>query len=400
MLTGEEERAMGTGEPLMVMNAKLAMVTVLALVLASCGNREVIRPDPQHPHHTSNGYANADGSSIGPGLADVIGFYWQMWRVERKPVPADLRPIVPDLGYLRDNREETSLTWITHATTLLQIGGVNVLMDPQFSERASPFTWAGPKRRTQPAMSIAELPPIDVVVISHDHYDHLDQASVKALVAKCDPTFVVPLGVDAIVTDWGARHVVALDWWESTHLFATTAGNERQAGEVDVTLVPAHHWSKRGLFDRNERLWGGFVLKSPQFKAYYSGDTGYAEIFKEIGQRLGPFDLALLPVGAYEPRDFMKQQHVNPEEAVRIHRDVQAKQSIAVHWGTWDLSLEALDAPRTALPAALDAAGVARDEFALFRLGETGMWRVEKRADNRGQTRTHPKRQWRKGEAR
>jgi L-ascorbate metabolism protein UlaG (beta-lactamase superfamily) len=380
--------------------AQLVVMIGLSL-LAACGNHEIVRPDPQHPHHNADGYFNSDGSRIELGMSDVIGFYWQMLRADRKPVPADMRPIVPDLGYLRDNRDETSLTWIGHATALLQMGGVNVLTDPQFSERASPFTWTGPKRRTPPAMSIAELPAIDVVLISHDHYDHLDEASVRALITRSNPTFVVPLGVDEILRSWGASKVVALDWWASAHVKALpSADGKPQAGEIDVTLVPAHHWSKRGLFGRNERLWGGFVVQSASFKAYYAGDTGYAGIFKEIGEKYGPFDLALIPVGSYEPRDFMQHQHVNPEEAVKIHQDVMSKQSVAVHWGTWDLSLEALDAPRTALPAALEAASVSRDDFALFRLGETGMWRVEKPADNRGQTRSNPKRQWRKGEAR
>ena len=137
-------------------------------------------------------------------------------------------------------------------------------------------------------MSIAELPAIDVVLISHDHYDHLDEASVKALIARGNPTFVVPLGVDEILRGWGASKVVALDWWASTHVTAgPAAGGKPQGGEIEVTLVPAHHWSKRGLFDRNERLWGGFVVQSSSFKAYYSGDTGYADIFKEIGEKYG-----------------------------------------------------------------------------------------------------------------
>ncbi len=371
--------------------AALVSALAAAVLLAACGAGPSSGPDSDH--HDAEGYRNVDGSRVNPPLGAVFDFSWSMWRAKRPAVPDSLRQVAPDLGLLQRNRTENTVTWIGHSTVLLQMGALNVLTDPVFGKRASPLSWWGPKRRTEPGLTIAELPKIDVVVISHDHYDHLDEASVKAILARDDPQFVVPLGIDMLLREWGARRVVGLDWWQATHVDSRTSG-------IDVMLVPTHHWSQRTLFDRNKRLWGGFVLDALDFKVFFAGDTAYDGTFRQIGELFGPFDLALIPIGSYQPRDFMAPQHVDPAEAVKIHQDVQAEQSIAIHWGTFDLALEQLDDPRQALIAAEQAAGLSDGAFVTFRPGETGIWRWDVAPDMRGTSRFNPRRQWRKGEAR
>src|SRR5690606_20903900 len=218
----------------------------------------------------------------------------------------------------------------------------------------------GPRRKVPLPITIEELPPIDVVVISHSHYDHLDASSIRALAARGDPPeFLVPLGLVPWFRDLGIERVRAFDWWQSTRIDAVTA-----------SFVPAHHWSARTAFDRNRTLWGGWVLQADDLSVYFAGDTGYSKDFIEIGRRFGGFDLALIPVGAYEPRWFMAGQHVDPAEAVQIHRDVGARYSIGIHWGSFELTDESRDAPIGALARALDARGIPRSEFGLLRHGE------------------------------
>ncbi len=370
-----------------------AFLVTSALVLGGCSSQVEV-PDPTKPHRTSAGFRNSDGNTINPGVFDVIRLYWDMWWTARPPVPPELNPRVPDLGYLQENRSENSMTWIGHSTLLLQVAGLNVLTDPMFSDHAAPYAWMGHKRRVQPAMSIEELPSIDVVVISHDHYDHLDEASVKSIAAKFNPLFIVPLGVDAMLRDWGVTNVRALDWWEQVDV-ATKTGVQ-----VQIHCVPAHHWSKRGMFSANQTLWAGYVIKSGEFGMLFAGDTGYSQDYKAIGAKFPALDMAILPVGSWAPRWFMQAQHVDPAEAIQIHKDLGAKRSIGVHWGTFDLSTELIDAPRTEVPKALAAAGVSPDDFILLQNGETAMWRPPPVVDLSGTSRAHPKRGWRVGEPR
>ena len=235
-----------------------------------------------------------------------------------------------------------SITWIGHATVLVQMDGLNIVTDPAWSERASPFQWIGPKRAQPPGVALADLPHVDLVLVSHNHYDHFDEASVRALAAQPGgpPLFVVGLGLKEWLAGIGITNAVELDWWQSTRL-----------GAVEVVMTPVQHWSARGLHDRMKTLWGGFAVFGPSMHLFHAGDTGYSKDFADIRarfadrQRGGGFDLALLPVGGYEPRWFMAQQHVNPEEAVRIHRDLGAKRSLGMHWGTFQLTDESLDAP-------------------------------------------------------
>lgn len=349
----------------------------LAGALAGCGSVNPVY-DPAKPHHRPEGFVNLAGPTGGKPFAEFARWQWERLR-DGLPKPPSTHvagyagfPVVrPDLELLRANSggDRTTVTWIGHATLFLQIGGLNVLVDPIFSDRASPVSFAGPKRRVALPARLDELPRVDLVLVSHNHYDHLDAPTVRALLVQPGgpPRFVVPLGIDAWLRAEGATRVDGLDWWDGVRV-----------GGVDVVLTPAQHWSSRTPFDRNATLWGGFAVKAPGFTFWYSGDTGYAPIFEEIGRRVGRIDLAAIPVGAYEPRWFMKDQHVNPDEAVRIFREVGARAAIGVHWGTFELTDEALDDPIGALGAALDAHAVARDRFVLYRHGET---RTLRRAD-------------------
>lgn len=255
-----------------------------------------------------------------------------------------------------------STTFINHATHLIQLKGFNFLTDPIFSERASPVQWAGPKRIRKPALLIKDLPKIDFVLISHNHYDHMDSASIQDLAKIHNPIFIVPLANGELIQGMGAEKVVELDWWQEHQVVNS---------EFKITLVPAQHWSARGVFDRNKALWGGFVIQSQKFKIYFAGDTGYGDFFKEIRKKLGPMSLSLLPIGAYEPRWFMKGHHMNPAEAVMAHKDLESKFSLGTHFGTFKLTDEGVDDPEIALTEALNEMGVSSEAFIAPQVGET-----------------------------
>ncbi|ROH87320.1 MBL fold metallo-hydrolase [Pseudomethylobacillus aquaticus] len=340
---------------------------VLLLFLA-CSACTHLNPhyDANKAHHRVDGFSNNYLPPINVPFSDIVRWYRESKGKPAAPsqfVQGYHFPLVKtDTAFLRSNRTQTTYTWIGHASGLVQMGGINLLTDPIFSERASPFSWLGPKRKTPLPFPLSELPHIEVVVISHNHYDHLDLPTLKALSKQPggSPLFLVPLGMQSWMKAQGLANSLELDWWQQTEL-----------NDVKLTFVPAQHWSARGLGDRNRVLWGGWVAQAPNFSFYYSGDTGYSADFADIGSRFGGFDLATIPVGVYEPRWFIKNQHVNPEEAVQIHRDVKARQSIGVHWGTFELSDEPLDQVMGDLPAARARLGVADEAFLLLRHGET-----------------------------
>lgn len=351
----------------MTVGSRTAAASVCAALLAACTTMNPYY-DPAKPHHRPEGFQNIDPAAWMPRPFGEF-FRWRRERAELDiPAPTlDLSTVAADLAFVRAGGNHFALTWIGHATALLQIGTANVLTDPHFSDRASPVQWAGPKRWQPPGVKVEDLPRIDVVVISHNHYDHLDADSVLALNAQPGgpPLFVVPLGIERWLEGVGITNARALDWWDSV-----------QVAGLTITLTPVQHWSRRTLADTNTTLWGGFAIEGASHgvhrRVFFSGDTGYsAQHFRDIGARFGGFDLALIPIGAYEPRWFMRQQHVNPEEAVRIHEDLRARRSVGIHWGTFQLTDEPLDQPVRDLAAARAARGVGDDEFFVLRHGET-----------------------------
>lgn len=241
----------------------------------------------------------------------------------QKPI---FNPQPPDSG--------VNVTWLGHSTTLVQFDNVTLLTDPIFSERASPFQFMGPKRYRNCACNVSELPPIDAVVISHNHYDHLDIDSVKSLNSRFGDKirWFVPLGLAEWMKGTGVQNVVELNWWESSSI--------SNKSDVLFVFTPAQHWCKRSLFDDNRVLWGSWSVIGPKHRFFFAGDSGYCHGFKQIGEVYGPFDVAAIPIGAYEPRSFMTPQHVDPKEAVQIHVDIRSKSSVAVHWGTFALAHE------------------------------------------------------------
>jgi L-ascorbate metabolism protein UlaG (beta-lactamase superfamily) len=301
-------------------------------------------------------FVNPEGSAH-----KSLGDLWRWWRDSEKtswprrvvdpsyPPPGEIAP-----GTL-------AATFIGHATFLLQVDGLRFLTDPVFSTHAGPFGLIGPRRVRAPGLAFDQLPPIDVILLSHNHYDHLDLPTLRALRDRWNPLIVTGLGNGPFLESHGLPRVEELDWGQSL------VG----PGESQMTFVPARHFSGRGLFDGNRTLWGGFVVESGSATFYFAGDSGYFSGFHEIGRRFGPIDLALLPIGAYAPRWFMQAAHIDPAEAVQAHLDLQARVSLAMHFGTFRLSNEGIDAPEAALRLARERAGVAPDRFRVPGFGET-----------------------------
>jgi L-ascorbate metabolism protein UlaG (beta-lactamase superfamily) len=252
------------------------------------------------------------------------------------------------------------VTFIGHATFLIQTATGNILTDPMYSDRAGPFGLLGPRRVRQPAVRFDDLPPISTVLLSHNHYDHCDRPTLARLAKRFDPTVITPLGNGALVKSTGLRKVEELDWWQDAKTLP-----------LPLTLTPAHHFSARTPFDRNRALWGGFTIDVADRRIYFAGDSAYAPFFREVRRRLGPIDLALLPIGAYEPRWFMQSVHMNPAEAVQAHLDLEAAASVAMHFGTFQLTTEGIDEPVRALEQARLAQHVAPSTFKAIGFGES-----------------------------
>lgn len=242
---------------------------------------------------------------------------WRKW-VNAQPGPAPQK---------RVGKGETRITFVNHSTVLIQMDGLNILTDPIWSERASPVTWAGPRRVRPPGIRYEDLPPVDAVVVSHNHYDHLDIPTLKKLSEDYRPQIFAGLGNDLLMQEKGIQNAKQIDWWQNAEL------NDG----VTITCVPAQHWSGRGFSDRMTNLWSGFVFKGTAGTVYFAGDTGFGPHFKMIAERYGPIDVALLPIGAFRPRWFMQSSHLSPSDAIQAHKMLGAKQSIAIHFGTFSL---------------------------------------------------------------
>ncbi len=252
------------------------------------------------------------------------------------------------------------VTFIGHSTFLIQTGAANVLTDPMYAQRAGPLNLLGPKRVRQPAVRLEDLPPISLVLLSHNHYDHCDLRTLRRLRDRDDPLVVTPLGNASLVRSTGMRRVEELDWWQDS-----------KHAPLPITVTPAQHFSARGPLDRNRGLWGGFTLVAGHVRIFFAGDSGYAPFFRDIGARLGAIDLALLPIGAYEPRWFMKDVHMNPAEAVQAHLDLDASQSVSMHFGTFQLTTEGIEEPVRALEDACRTRGVPAGRFRTLAFGES-----------------------------
>lgn len=339
-----------------------------AAVLASCAITPAERAlDGAPAHHTTRGYKNLYIEEPNKSFFSFIrmrlfgGYEWADHEKTAGDVPFQMlelnRVQNPPLNKLQ-------VSWLGHSTFLIQYRGINVLTDPIFSNRASPASFAGPKRYTPHVVDYENLPRIDYVVISHNHYDHLDDTAAELL--GDGPEYMVPLGLKSWFVSEGVSEdrVHEFDWWQNRQ--ASTSQNIR------FTAQPSQHWSARGLFDRRATLWASWRIELEDHSIWFGGDTGYnLRLFKEIGQEAGPVDLALIPIGAYDPRDFMQTYHVDPDEAVKIHRDIGATQSIGMHWGTYPLTAEEpMDPPRR-LAQAREREGLADSDFRALDLGQT-----------------------------
>lgn len=300
-----------------------------------------------------------------PGLLSVLR--WKLTsRAARWPSWVE-DPRVPPPPPIKD--AEMAATFVGHATWLLRLGSITLLTDPIWSERCSPVSFAGPRRVRRPGLAFETLPRVDVTLVSHGHYDHLDLPTLARLAEVHRPTFVTPLGHGPLLTRHAIGPVHELDWWQAW---------EGPRG-LRVTLVPSRHFSARSLLDRNRALWGGFVVEREGRRIYFAGDSAYGPHFSEIGERLGPFDLALLPIGAYAPRWFMRRVHMDPDEAVCAHVDLGSPATLAMHWGTFQLTDEPLDEPVRRLGQACATAGIAPEHFRVLQHGETVLDSRERR---------------------
>ncbi|HUP44004.1 MAG TPA: MBL fold metallo-hydrolase, partial [Thermoanaerobaculia bacterium] len=328
--------------------------TVAAAAIAVALDRRFAAPrhdGPKSDHFDGKRFHNhqsgwqSEGSFLKWQLTREPG-PWRAW-VDDSPGPPP--PPRVDGGGLR-------VTFVNHATTLIQMDGVNILTDPIWSERCSPVSWAGPKRHRPPGIRFEDLPEIDAILISHNHYDHLDLPTLRRFQPR--PPIISHLGNGGLLAKNGIGGARELDWWQETAI----------SDRVRITAVPAQHFSARALSDRDANLWGGFVISGPSGNVYFAGDTGWGKHFDEIGQRFGPIRLALLPIGAYLPRWFMKPAHIHPAEAVDAHHALRASTSVAIHFGTFRLGDDGEMQPVEDLRRAI--AGKGNPRFWILGFGE------------------------------
>jgi N-acyl-phosphatidylethanolamine-hydrolysing phospholipase D len=340
--------------------AVVAMVIMIGTLTACWRSVDYSKPAITADHHGEDSFISVANKT------GALSAYLKMRRKEGFIDPAPqhavdkmAQPII--LSQINSPNDTPQLTWLGHATVLVQHAGVNFLTDPHLSDYASPIPFMGPKRLIPPALTIDQLPEIDFVLISHNHYDHLDHKTVKQI--GNSSTWLVPLGLKQwlLKRDISEDKIIELDWWQS---YAYT-------DQVSITATPSQHWSKRTPFDTNKSLWASWHIDIKGFKTWFAGDTGYNEAeFKKIGQQLGPHDLALIPIGAYAPRYFMLPMHVDPQQAVKSHIDVKSKHSVGIHWGTFQLTHEPYSEPRLLLEESIQSIEP-EYPFVTMKIGQT-----------------------------
>ena len=313
------------------------------------------------PHHTDHGFRNPWPGFERRGFLDLLK--WLLFEHGKTPRQGkercpELEGIFNDGAYLRKNTTEFTVTWIGHATVLVQMNGLNILVDPVWSERVSPLPFAGPHRYAEPMPAFEDLPRIDVVLITHDHYDHLDKDVIARLGDRS--FYIVPLGIGRILGDIGITRRTELDWWD-THTF----------GGLTFTCTPAQHFSGRGMFDRNRTLWCGWLCRGTPGSLYVAGDTGYFPGFLQIGERYGPIDLACIPIGAYMPRWFMRPVHLDPADAIQAFKDIRGRYLMPIHYGTFHLADDPLCLPILEFRNEIARSGLDPGRFLVLRRGET-----------------------------
>jgi L-ascorbate metabolism protein UlaG (beta-lactamase superfamily) len=311
---------------------------------------------PVSDHFDGKKFINPGGIPM-KGLPDVLKWMMERKKGEWKEDKTEAYGNRP----LQWEKESIRITFVNHSTFLIQVDGMNILTDPVWSTRTSPFSWAGPKRMRLPGIKLEDLPRIHTVLLSHNHYDHLDLPTMRTVFGAHHPKIVTPLGVKAFLDSESISGSTELDWWDEIKL------ND----SISVLCVPAQHFSARGMFDRNATLWCGYVLKTSKGNIYFAGDTGYNDkTFKEIGEKAGAMKVSLLPIGAYKPEWFMSPVHVSPEGAVKIHLDVKSGTSIGTHFGTFSLGDEGREDPANDLKAALSKYNLNENQFVTLKEGE------------------------------
>lgn len=337
----------------LVVVASLVVLIYLAGYIFSAPGYEGATSD----HYNGSTFENL-GKVKSKGFSDVIKWYFNRDQGEWKEIDNFEYGEKPPA---KVHGSTIRVTFVNHATFLIQTQGINILTDPVWSERTSPLDFIGPRRYVPAGIKFEDLPDIDIVIISHNHYDHLDVSTIKRLVKDYNPAFFVPLGISSFLTKTGVENTVDMDWWEERQL----------SPELTLACVPAQHFSGRGTFDRDKTLWTGFVVKGSGGNIYFAGDTGYGDFFKTIGEKYGPFKLSFLPIGAYKPEWFMSPIHTSPEEAVKAHRDVHSQQSIAMHFGTFPLADDGMEAPVEDLKRAMEKYKVGMADFLILKNGES-----------------------------
>lgn len=335
-------------------------VLILVFVAACSGAPAQMRGKPQH-HVDGGGFRNPPGNPTAQAsVSELAAFFWRRLRQDRPVVPAGhVVPHADALAAFTASAGKDTLTWLGHASFLIRVTGKTILTDPFLGEVAGPSGF-GPSRYTPPGLALADLPPIDIVLVSHNHYDHLDAATVEALPGKDRVQVIVPLGLGDFFRVRGYAHVHERDWYESVAV-----------DDLEIEVLPAIHFSRRGLFDRNQTLWSSFAIRGGGLKLFHSGDTAYGPVFREIGRRAGPFDIALVAIGAYAPRSIMQAAHVTPEEALGLAEDIGARRAIGMHWGTIELTDEPPFEPPRRFRAAAQARGWVAGRARVMRIGET-----------------------------